>query len=272
MGSKFEKSIQICILHKIMIDSSSDLRYMTYPSERILMEPNLIQRRRVTDQIIDNIVSMIASGKLKRGDKLPCEHALMKQFGVGRSSLREAVGELSLVGLLSVRPGHGTHVTVSPDAFLAKPLGWNMLITGHDKIHELIEARLILEEAMIGLAAERATEDDIAEIRYHQARLKASMRPGQRSVKADLAFHTAIAKASHNIALTRFFSELRQPVRHWMEQKASVIEGYHLVAEQHDEILRAIEAHDVERARSALRNHLRSTSEKLVSILLKKQL
>lgn len=230
-----------------------------------------IERRRVTDQIIDRLVSMIVSGKLRRGDKLPPERVLMKQFGVGRSSLREAMGALSLVGLLSVCPGHGTHVTVSPDGFLAKPLSWGMPIMGRDKVHELVEARLVLEEAIVGLAAERATEEDIAEIRYHQAQLKATKKAGQKSVKADLSFHTALAKASHNSVLARFLLELRQPVRRWMEQKASVIGGYHLVKEQHDKILRAIEAHDVERARSALRSHLESTGDKLVSILLKKQ-
>lgn len=230
-----------------------------------------IERRRVTDQIIDQLLSMIASGKLRQGDKLPPEHMLMKQFGVGRSSLREAMGALSLVGLLSIRPGSGTHVTLPPDGFLAKPLSWHMLVIGGGKIREIIEARIVLEEAIAGLAAERATEKDIAEIRYYQAKLKADKKGGGKSVKADLSFHTALAEASHNTVLTRFLSELRPLMRCWMEQKRSVIGGYHLVNEQHDEILRAIEAHDVQRARSALHNHLTSTGDKLGSILLKKR-
>ena len=65
----------------------------------------------MTDQIIDQLIAMITDGKLKPGDKLPSETALMEQFGVGRSSLREAVGALSLIGMLTVRPGHGTHVS-----------------------------------------------------------------------------------------------------------------------------------------------------------------
>lgn len=118
---------------------------------------------------------------------------------------------------------------------------------------------------------ERATEKDIAEIRYYQAKLKADKKGGGKSVKADLSFHTALAGASHNTVLTRFLSELRPLMRRWMEQKRSVIGGYHLVNEQHDEILRAIEAHDVQRARSALHNHLMSTGDKLGSILLRKR-
>lgn len=66
-----------------------------------------IERRRLTDQIIEQLITMIAEGKFAPGDKLPPEHRLMKDFGVGQSSLREAVGDLSLIGLLSVSPGRG---------------------------------------------------------------------------------------------------------------------------------------------------------------------
>ena len=100
-----------------------------------------IKRKRLTDQIIDKLISMIASGSLQLGSKLPAEHELMEQFGVGRSSIREAIGALSLIGLLTVSPGRGTHVAVSSDKTLAKSTKWAMLTIGGDKIHELIEAQ-----------------------------------------------------------------------------------------------------------------------------------
>jgi len=196
----------------------------------------------------------------------------MKQFGVGRSSLREATGALSLMGVLTVRPGYGTHVTVPPEEFLAKPLSWGLMIMGRDRVRELIEARIFLEKTIVGLAAERATEEDIAEIRYNQAQLKAIKKPGRKGVQADLSFHAALAKAGHNAVLARFLVELLPRMRSWMEQQVSVIKGYDQVREQHDEILCAIEAHDVERARSALCNHLKSAGDKLASILLERQL
>lgn len=227
-----------------------------------------IERRRVTDQIIEQLVSMIASGKLNRGDKLPPEHLLMKQFGVGRSSLREAIGALSLIGVVTVHPGRGTHVAVSPDGFLAKPFSWGIHMMGHDKVHELIEARLVVEQAIVELAAERATEEDIAEIKLHQEQLKATKKYGREAIKADLAFHNALAKASHNSILTRYLFELRHSMQSWMEQKVSVKGSRELVIEQHDEIMRAIETHDSEMAQSALRSHLQSTGDKLAAILL----
>jgi len=87
-----------------------------------------IERKRLTDQIIYLLISMVARENLKRGDRLPPEHVLMKRFGVGRSHLLEAIGALSLIGQVTVHPGHGSHVTKSPDGFLTKPLGWGMMI------------------------------------------------------------------------------------------------------------------------------------------------
>ncbi|MBE0557959.1 MAG: FadR family transcriptional regulator, partial [Proteobacteria bacterium] len=105
-----------------------------------------IERKRVTDQIIDQLIAMISEGKFKPGDKLPSETALMELFGVGRSSLREAVGALSLIGMLTVRPGHGTHVAPSAGESFSKPLRWGMFVGWREKLHEFIEARIALEQ------------------------------------------------------------------------------------------------------------------------------
>jgi len=230
-----------------------------------------IERKRLTDQIIDQLISMIVDKKLRPGDKLPPEPMLMEQFGVGRSSVREAIGALSLIGLLTVRPGHGTQVSISSEEFLVKPLRWGMMMMGGEKVHELVEARIVIEQAMVGMATERATDENVAEIKFYQNQLKAAKKPGRKAIQADLSFHNALAKASHNNVLRRFLAELRQPLRSWMEQKASFVGGYDMVVEQHDAILNAIEAHDVERAQSALREHLESVGERLTAILLERQ-
>lgn len=227
-----------------------------------------IQRKRLSDQIIDNLISMIASGELKPGDKLPPEPELMEQFGVGRGSIRQAIGALELIGLITVRPGHGTHVTHSNDKIQAKSIGWSLLTIGHEKIRELVEARVELEQAIVKLAAERATEEEIAEIKAQQKKLKEAKRSGRKLIRADLGFHTALAKASQNSVLLRFLSELRQPIRHWMEQKARYDWGYDQVIEQHEAILKAVEAHDPQTAQSAMRIHVEMAGEKLVSAIL----
>jgi GntR family transcriptional regulator, transcriptional repressor for pyruvate dehydrogenase complex len=237
------------------------------------MKPNAmhIERKRLKDQIIDQLVAMISDGKFKPGDKLPSETVLMEQFGVGRSSLREAVGALSLIGLLTVRPGHGTHVAPSAGEPFSKPLRWGMFMSWREKLHEFIEARITIEQTLVGMAAERATEADIEEIRRGLKLLKSPKLTKRKAIQADLVFHMSIANASHNSVLARFLEELRQPVKNWMEQKASLFGGYDRVYEQHEKILNAILARDSAGAQKAIREHLEAVGERLTAALLERQ-
>lgn len=230
-----------------------------------------IERKRLTDQIIDQLIAMVADGKLKPGDKLPSETALMEQFGVGRSSLREAIGALSLIGMLTVRPGHGTHVAPSVGESVSKPLRWGMFVSWREKLHEFIEARIALEQTMVGMAAERASEADIEEIRRGLNLLKSPKLTKRRAIEADLLFHMAIANASQNSVLSRFLEELRQPVKNWMEQKASLFGGYDSVFEQHEAVYNAILARDPARAQKAMREHLEAVGERLTAALLERR-
>jgi len=233
--------------------------------------PMRIERKRLTDQIIDQVTAMIESGKFKPGDKLPPEPVLMEQFGVGRSSLREAIGALSLIGMLSVRPGRGTHVAAQAGDAASKPLRWGMFLSWREKLHEFVEARIALEETLVGMAAQRASEEDIEEIRRCHGLLKGTRTTGRKAIQADLVFHMAIANASHNSILARFLEELRHPVRNWMEQKGSLVGGYDRVYDQHDAILTAILARDPVGAQRAMRAHLESVGERLTAALLERR-
>ena len=225
-----------------------------------------VERKRLADQIADTIMNMIDDGTFSPGDRLPSEPELMRQFNVGRSSVREAIGALSLVGLLTVRPGQGTHVAdFSPDSRLKS---FGLLGIGREKVRELVEARVELETVIVRLAAERATADDLQDIREKHAALKDSLKNNEAPIKPDLDFHMAVAKASHNSVLIKFLSEMRQPTRYWMEQKAKFDWGYDKVHEQHATIIAAIETGDSSGAEIALKNHLQSTGEKLVTAIL----
>jgi len=236
-----------------------------------------VKRTRLTDQIVEQLISSIKNGKLKTGEKLPPERELMKQFGVGRSSLREAIGALLLTGVLTARPWGGTYVSVSSDEFMSRTLTWRIQI-GLEKVEELVEARIVLEQAIVGLAAIKAKEADIAEIRHNQDLLKSITKNKHEQkaarVQADLSFHFALAKASHNATLLRFLSELHHLMLLWMRQTSRAESTYDLptITKHHDDILDAVEAHDVERAQSALRIHLETSANNLSSILLHKQL
>jgi len=226
-----------------------------------------LQRRRLSDQIIERIISMIAAGELKAGDKLPPEPRLMEQFGVGRSSIREAIGGLELLGLLCVRPGHGTVITDATEALETSGVGLSLLTMGHEKIRELVEARSELEQVIVRLAAQRADSDDIAAMRRELENLAAAQRSPERLIAADLGFHMAVARACRNSVLLRLFSELQQPMRRWMEAKATHGWGYEHVLEEHAAILEALEAGDADAAQAAIRRHIDDAGRKLAAAL-----
>lgn len=225
-----------------------------------------IERKRLADQIADHLMELIGTGELKPGDRLPSEPELMEQFQVGRSSIREAIGALSLVGLVTVKPGQGTHVAGFSTGNHSKPIG--LLGIGSEKINELVEARIELECVIVRFAAERATPEDLKEIRKVHRQMKGAENVEEQLIKLDLAFHMAVARASRNSVLIRFLMEMRQPIRLWMEQKAKFDWGYEKVFDQHHMILKAIEAGDGKQAETALKSHLQSTGERLVAAIL----
>ncbi len=228
-----------------------------------------IRRERLSGQIVEKIIQLIRNGDLKPGDKLPSEPELMKKFSVGRSSIREAIGAFSLIGLITVRPGQGTHVAVPSGENQTKPIGL-MLAVGPEKVKEFVETRIELEKIIVCMTAQRATEEEIEKIKHHHNKLKAPLDSRSETIQADLDFHTAIAKACHNSVLARFLSELRLPMLDWMEQKAKFNWGYEKVYEQHDRILTAIQSRDGKKAQAAMQAHLESTSEKLVAAILER--
>jgi len=226
--------------------------------------PPRLERKKLSDQIIEDLVDRIAKGELKPGDKLPPEPQLMKQFDVGRSSIREAVGALEILGLLSVRPGQGTRITEASE--IPRSAGLSLITLRREKIRELVEARMELEESIARFAAERATDDDIAEIKkQHKTLIRA--RNNSTLIKADLEFHMAIATACHNDIFIRFFLELHQPMRRWMEQKSKYDWGFSHVEEEHHAIIKAIEAHDIQAAQDAMHAHIETAGGKLIAAM-----
>jgi GntR family transcriptional repressor for pyruvate dehydrogenase complex len=168
---------------------------------------------------------------------------------------------------VTVRPGSGTYVTVSQDEFLARPLGWGIPMA-EGRIQEAVEARRILEQAIVGLAAERASQAEIAEMRYHLAQMHATRKNRRKIIKADMSFHAVLAKAAHNSVLLNLFLQIRNLLQSFTERITSVPDLYDLTVGGHDEILKAIEARDAEGARAALCRHLDVVGAALASIML----
>ncbi len=214
-----------------------------------------IKSTRIYEEIVRQIKQLISEGQLKSGDRLPPERDLAEKFVVSRTSVREALRALESLGLIEIRPGEGTFVReVSIDA-LVGPLAL-LLTTQREAIAELFEARRLLEPALAGLAAARATRDEIQEMdRILEAQAK-EIAAGNTGLAQDAAFHAAIGAAAHNRAITRLAHAIMDLLSQSREESLNTPGRPTRSHQDHRRILAAITARDERAARQAMLDHL----------------
>ncbi len=165
------------------------------------MEQNIV-RRSLANEVAARLQQKIISGEYKVGDQLPVEPALMQQFGVGRSSIREAIKLLVNSGLLRVQQGVGTFV--EDNSGVGEPLAQRLK---RSDVKEINEVRQLLEMKIAEKAALNRTAKDVKKMqRYFDAREKAAAQQDVAGcVDADINFHNAIAEASGNDVLADLY-------------------------------------------------------------------
>ena len=221
----------------------------------------------VTDEAIEKIKAMIVSGTLRAGDRLPKEADLAAELGLSRSSLREAVKALSLVNILDVRQGDGTYVTSLEPTLLLEALSFIVDFHRDATVLELLQVRRILEPAATAMATERATDDEIDDLR----KLLDSLGPEpavEDLVANDLEFHRRIAVSSGNSVLSSLLESLSAPTvraRVWRGLTQAGV-GARTVAE-HRAILDAMASRDPEAARSWATVHIAAVEQWLNTVL-----
>ena len=161
------------------------------------MNYRTIQRSTTSELIMNEILESINSGDLKPGDKLPPERELTKMFGVGRSTLREAISALVLVGYLEVIQGRGTFLRKDFQPANLSAMELSDIQTAASII-DLVEVREILECNAVKLAARRAKPDDIRRINDTLAKMKETVDDYKRFSGHDFNFHIALAQATGN--------------------------------------------------------------------------
>lgn len=210
------------------------------------------------DRIVKRLKDTIASGELAPGEQLPPETVLAKRFGVGRSTIREAKKALSLIGLLDVRVGTGSYV--HRDAIRRLDLS-RVFDESRIPLLEIFEGRKILEGGIVALAAERATPQDLLDMRLAVDRLAAAARADDVAgvFAADSSFHLALARAAHNGYLYRAFDETRGLLEAAVSSISHAPDNTDMAVASHRAVLAAIQARDVRRARVALLHHLQDS-------------
>ena len=224
-----------------------------------------MRRRKTAEHVIEQLVSLISSGKIEAGEKLPSEARLMKQLGVGRSSLREAISVLTFTGLLVIQPGKGTYVNANKEDFLARPLKWGIPL-GNTRIRELIEARSMIEGEFVLLSSQRASPAHIKKARLYLNRQKRSKGNLQRTIHYASSFHYATAQACGNGTLITLYNQIRNLMSSWVEEAYKLPGFYEESIEAHSALLDAIASHDIKKAQSAACKHLESMQHALSTI------
>ena len=211
-------------------------------------------RTGVTAQLIGRMKDLITRGVLRPGSRIPPERELAKLFGVSRSSLRQALKFLDLIGVLVQEVGRGSYLTTRASSILSEPLELLICLEGID-LDELAEARLIVEPELAARAAERATSEDLRAIEHSMALMRAHPRDRQKLVEYDVAFHRAIHRAARNRICESMFAFVHQSVGASISLANLLVDVRHTL-QFHQRIYQAIHDRDPAEARKAMAEHL----------------
>lgn len=227
-----------------------------------------IQTTKVYAQIAQQIQTLIAQGKLKHGDRLPPEHELAEKMGVSRPPLREALAALEIIGVIESRGGKGNVVRNSSE-FVSYQARFREL-ENQESPFDVLEVRKINEVHIAGLAAERATKEDISVIQGSLNKLKNAIRTGRipEAMEADSEFHINIAKGAHNAILLSITTYLTEGMKEklWMKltEKTWSLPGLReKYTNQHYKVLNAIRNKNSNEASENMYNHIVSVQEDL---------
>jgi GntR family transcriptional repressor for pyruvate dehydrogenase complex len=207
-----------------------------------------IQRDTLTNVVMDEIKKMILDGRVNSGDYLPAQAELAKGFQIGLSTVREAIRGLALMGIVEPLPGRGTRVTA--DA----PIALRMLSLLRARLDELDpqkihEARRAIEVEMTGLAAERATPQDIVRIEKALVKMQQTIEHDGDFVQADLEFHLAVAQAAKNRLMADYYFIAHEMLAGVIQQVAQAPGAKQRGLEMQRKILQAIKKRDMPQAR-----------------------
>lgn len=223
----------------------------------------VVSRNGLADQVVGRVRELVRDGSYKPGDRLPVEAELCELFGVGRSTLREAMRVLAHRGVVVVRHGEGTFVAAGAlvESFEER--------LGRARLKDLYEARLALEAPLAELAADRHDARDVAKMRLFLKRRAAAAKAGDvvAYTDADFGFHLAVAKAARSPALLDVYASFLEVVR---SQMAGAVGPEYIRSENdrlHDDLCDAIARGDVRNTRRLVRTHLTTSLESIAASL-----
>jgi len=212
-----------------------------------------IKQKKISSQIVDQVKSLITNGQLKPGDSLPPERELMKVFNVSRPTLREALNMLSTMGFVQMSQRQRTKVKSLMPSNITEPLR-RLLKEDIKTSLELVEARAVIETANAQMAAERATEEDIARLEKSVEIMRKNMLKDGSFSDEDAMFHLAVAEATHNKIQIHFMFSIYDLLKDKIDLCYNA--GVKDILKQHSKIVEAIKNGDRVMARQGMEEHL----------------
>jgi len=223
--------------------------------------PDNFSMRRSTlhKQVAEKLQQLMISESLLPGHKLPSERALAERLDVSRTVIREAMRVLSAQGLLEVKPGSGTYIRELSLNDAAASIGLYLdmhQVQNHYK--DLMEIRRTLEIEIVGLAAERASGEDIVALETAVEEIERNREDAETFIRADLAFHECLAKATHNVLYSILLApiadlQLKFRLAAYKHDQQATVEG---ALDYHRRILERVRDQDTEGARQVMQDHL----------------
>jgi GntR family transcriptional regulator, transcriptional repressor for pyruvate dehydrogenase complex len=213
-----------------------------------------VTRSKLAETVAQQLLSEIRDKELPPETRIPSERELMASFGVGRSTVREAVNGLAMLGVLEIRHGQGAFVADPAAGASAPSVIEAALARGFTR--DLFEARMLVEVAAARLAAERRTDAEVAEIEQTLIDHERALADGSSGVEAAVQFHMRIGDAAHSDVLAGFVHSLAEVMR----QRGPTLEaepGYReWEVEQHRSVFEPIRDGDPVLAAERMRAHL----------------
>lgn len=216
---------------------------------------DVIRKTKVYEKVVQQIQRLIRDGLLKPGDKLPPERELVEMFQVSRSSLRDAIRALELMGLVEPRQGEGTVVRKPSSDSLINPLA-AMLLQERELVSELLEFRAMIEPTLARRAATYASAEDLNHLKNILRRQKEKVDRRELAIEEDSEFHYAIAKIAKNSVVLKVLDTFMDLLRESREKSLQVEGRLQRSLVGHRQILQAIERHDPCAAETAMRRHI----------------
>jgi GntR family transcriptional regulator, transcriptional repressor for pyruvate dehydrogenase complex len=207
------------------------------------------------EQVVVRVYDLIKRGELRPGDRLPSEREFAKQLGINRTSLRAGLRSLIAMGVLHAKHGSGTYLSSGPSSLGGEALELLAALHGFTQ-DEIFEARQYLEVLVAGLAAERATSEQLATMAEELANTFSTLDNPQQFLLHDIRFHRALAAASGNPILATLVGMVSAMHYDRRSQTVSSAGWLRVGADMHQKIYRAIRARKPEEARGAMREHI----------------